>query len=93
MLAMQLRACNMPVEMGTDADAPRVYLNCRRGTSRVSIALDLHYIDGIPVAVIAWANRNGNRVPAEYAKLDPTLLRPTFATGGYRYDGEIVEAP
>ena len=54
--------------------------------------LDLVWLEGQPIAVISWVNREGTLRPGHYIDLDPAKLRKSAPAGTYWYDG-LVEDP
>jgi hypothetical protein len=71
---------------------PIVFLNYQYGAEDVrGRLLDLAYIDGRPVAVLAWVAINGSpRTPSRFVTLEPQLLRPSNR-GIFWYDGVIAD--
>jgi hypothetical protein len=53
--------------------------------------LDLGYRNGRPIAVVAWAVRDGTRIPGKYFELDAARLHPSLPMGTWRYDDELVD--
>ena len=77
--------------MGSNLLRSRVYLAVVNRENTMHRILDLSWVDGKPIAVISWVNRDGTLRPGHYIELDPAKLRKSTPVGTYWYEGPVQD--